>query len=120
MPQLLFMCPYGADEPERAMVPFIAANVAAASGQETAVVCTVEGVRLGTRGAADAITVEAMPPLAQLMTEFIAAGGEVWLCSACATKRGITEADVIEGARIVGAAHIVATIADGAQAVTLT
>ena len=120
MPQLLFMCPYGADDPERATVPFIAANVAAASGQQAAVVCTVEGVRLGTAAGADGIAVESMRPLADLLREFVAAGGEVWLCSACTTKRGITEADVIDGARIVGAAHIVATIADGAQAVSLT
>ena len=117
---MLFPCSYGADDPERATVPFIAAATAAVSGHRAVVVCTVEGVTLGIPGVADGIEDEGLPPLGDLFRQLVAAGGEVWLCSACATKRGITgDQELVEGATIVGAARIVEALAEG-KAITLT
>jgi predicted peroxiredoxin len=117
--RMLFHCTHGRDDPERAIVPFIAANVAAASGQEAAVVLTVEGAWLCKRGYAEGVEQEGFPRLAELLGSFVEAGGEVWGCSACTTPRGITEADLVPGARIVGAAVIVAAVAEGAVPVAL-
>jgi predicted peroxiredoxin len=117
--RMLFHCTHGRDDPERATVPFIAANVAAASGQEAVVVLTVEGAWLCRRGYAGTVEAEGFPKLAELLASFVEAGGQVWGCSACTTPRGITEADLVEGAQIVGAATIVAAIADGAVPVAL-
>jgi uncharacterized protein len=117
--RLLFHCTHGRDDPERAIVPFIAANVAAASGQEAVVVLTIEGAWLCKRGYAETVQAAGFPELAELLGAFVEAGGEVWGCSACTTPRGITEADLVEGARIVGAAAIVAAVADGAVPVAL-
>jgi predicted peroxiredoxin len=116
--RLLFPCTHGAAEPERATVPFIAASVAALSGKRATVVCTTEAVRIGTSGYAETIEEEGMPPLADLVRQLLDAGGELWLCSACTTKRGITGDDVIQGAEIVGAARIVEALAAG-KALTL-
>jgi uncharacterized protein len=116
---MLFHCTHGRDDPERAIVPFIAANVAAASGQEAVVVLTVEGAWLCKRGYADAVAAEGFPSLAELLASFLEAGGELWGCSACTTPRGITEADLVPGARIVGAAAIVAAVAEGAVPLAL-
>lgn len=110
---LLFTVTHGADDPERATVPFIAASVAAISGQSARVVCTIDGVWLGTAGYAEGVEAEGMPPLTDLIRQLVAAGGEIWLCSACTTKRGITGDDVIEGAVIVGAARIVEALTTG-------
>ena len=52
------------------------------------------------------------------MRQLVDAGGEIWLCSACTTKRGITGDDTIEGATVVGAARIVEALATG-RAITL-
>lgn len=117
---MLFTCTYGAEDPERATVPFIAANVAVVSGQATAVVCTSEAVRLGVEGGTDGVRGEGLPVLADLVAEFVANGGRIWLCSACTNARGITEDDCAEGARIVGAATIVAEVAEGAKSISLT
>lgn len=117
---LLFPCSYGEDDPERATVPFIAAATAAVSGHRAAVVCTVEAVWLGVPGTAERIQVEGMPALADLATQLAASGGEIWLCSACATKRGITgDRELRAGATIVGAARIVEALLHG-RAITLT
>lgn len=117
---MLFPCAYGEDDPERATVPFIAAATAAVSGQRAVVVCTVDAVYLGVPGVADRVEVEGMPPLVDLATQLVAAGGEIWLCSACVNKRGITgDQPLIPGASIVGAARLVEALAEG-RAITLT
>lgn len=115
---MMFNCTYGKDDPERATLPFIAANIAATAGQRAAVVCTIEAAWLGTKGYVDDIQAEGLPALAKVFGEFVANGGEVWLCNACTKPRGITEADCVEGASIVGAARVVEELANGAKAVS--
>lgn len=115
---MLFCCSHGEDDPERATIPFIAASVAAVSGHRAVVVCTIDAVWLGTPGVADRIESEGQPALGDLMRSLLSSGGELWLCSACTTPRGITGQDTIEGATIVGAARIVEAMAEG-RAITL-
>jgi uncharacterized protein len=119
MARMLFHCKHGVGDPERAIVPFIAANVAAASGQEAVVLLTIEGAWLCRRGYAEGVAQDGFPALTQLMADFVEAGGEIWGCSACTTPRGITEDQLVPGARIVGAAAIVEAVAQGAVPVAL-
>lgn len=114
---LLFNCTHGKEDPERATLPFVAANVAAAAGQRAAVVCTIDAVWLGTDGGTDGIQAEGLPALRELYQEFIGNGGEVWLCSACTKPRGIGEDKVAKGARIVGAAYVVEQVVRGAKSI---
>ena len=116
---LLFPCSHGADDPERATVPFIAATTAAVSGRRAIVICTLEAVNLGLPGVADGIEETGMPALGDLVRQFTDAGGEIWLCSACALKRGITgDRELLPGTTIVGAATIVEALTQG-RAITL-
>ena len=116
--KILFNCVYGKEDPERATLPFVAANVAAASGQEAVVVCTIEAVWLGTPGGADAVSAPGLPPLKELYDQFVDAGGQVWLCSACTKPRGIGESKCAKGASIVGAAVVVEEVVNGAKALS--
>jgi uncharacterized protein len=111
---MIFQCTYGKENPERAVLPFVAANVAATAGIETTVVCTIEAVWLGTKGGADGVVSKGLPPLPDLLSEFLGNGGKIWLCGACTKPRGITEGDTAPGATIVGAATIIEAIANGA------
>lgn len=115
--KLIFNCTYGAENPERAILPFVAANIAAAAGQEAVVLCTVEAVRLGTTGGTDGIVSPGLPDLTTLFGEFIGNGGVVWLCGACTKPRDITEDKVAKGAMIVGAAKVVEEVVAGAKTV---
>ena len=115
--KLLFNCSHGAEDHERATLPFVAANVAAIAGQESVVLCTVDGVWLGTTGGADSVAADGYPKLADLYEEFVGNGGEVWLCSACTKPRNIGEDQLAKGATIVGAAAVVEQIVAGAKAV---
>jgi predicted peroxiredoxin len=119
MAKLIVSCTHGKENPERATLPFIVGNVAASADQQTAVLLTIEGVWLATKGYADDIHKEGFPALREVMQSFIANGGEIWACGTCAKPRGITEADLTEGARMVTAAYFVEQIAQGAANVAV-
>jgi predicted peroxiredoxin len=113
----MFNCTHGKEDPERATLPFVAANIAATAGQEAVVLCTIDAVWFGTQGGTNGIAYEGLPVLADLYREFIDNGGQVWLCGACTKPRGITDDQMVKGATIVGAAKVVEEIAAGAKAV---
>jgi predicted peroxiredoxin len=115
--KLIFNCTYGKENPERATLPFVAANVAATAGQESVVLCTIDAVWLGTAGGTDGIAQPGLPTLADLYEEFVGNGGQVWLCGACTKPRGIGEESVAKGATIVGAAKVVEEVVSGAKTV---
>jgi predicted peroxiredoxin len=115
--KLIFNCTYGKEDPERATLPFVAANIAAAAGQEAIVLCTIEAVWLGTESGTDGIAQPGLPVLGDLHREFIDNGGNVWLCGACTKPRGITEEQLVKGSTIVGAAKVVEEVISGAKTV---
>ena len=114
---IIFTCTSGPEHAERATLPFVAANIAAVAGQRAVVLCTIDAVRLGVRGGTDGVAAEGFPALADLYRDYVATGGEVWLCGACTKPRGIGEEDLSTGTRIVGAAAVVEEIVAGARTV---
>ena len=113
MPRFMAQSTHGRDDPERATLPFIVANVAASADQEAIVLLTIDGVWLATKGYADDIHHEGMPPLREVLASLLANGGQIWACGACTKPRGITEEHLIEGARIISAVDFVAELASG-------
>jgi predicted peroxiredoxin len=115
--KLIFNCTHGKEDPERAILPFVAANIAAIAGQDAVVLCTIDAVWLGTEGGAEGVGSPGLPALADLYNEFIANGGQVWLCGACTKPRGIGEDTVAKGSMIIGAAKVVEEVVAGAKTV---
>lgn len=113
MGKILSYGSYGKDNAERATLAFIVGNTAVASEKETVVFLTAEGVRLVTKGYADDIHEEGYAPVKDLIQQYVSGGGTLIACSACCQPRGITEADLIEGAEIAGAARLVEYLSDG-------
>ena len=107
-------CTHGREDPERATLPFIVANVAASADQPSIVLLTIDGVWLATRGYADDIQKEGFPPLKEIIDSFVANGGEIWACGACTRPRKITDEQMISGAKIVSAAMVVEAMVNGA------
>ena len=116
---LLIHCTYGKDDAERAILPFIVGNVAVTADQEATIFLTIEGVRLATKGYAEQVNKEGFTPLKEIMDSFLANGGKIWACGACTKPRGITEADLIEGASIVTAANLVEVLVNGSISCTV-
>jgi predicted peroxiredoxin len=116
---LIFYCSHGKEDPERAILPFIAGNVAVTANQQATIFLTIDGVWLATKGYAEGVNKEGFTALKEIMNSFISNGGKIWACGACAKPRGITENDMIEGAKIVTAANLVEQIVNGSISCTL-
>jgi predicted peroxiredoxin len=105
----------GKEAVERASLAFVVGKTALNSGQEATVLLTIEGVRVATKGYSEELQAHGFDPLSKLVSDFITMGGRVWLCGACAKPRNITDADLVPGAQIVGAASAVELMVSGAQ-----
>jgi uncharacterized protein len=110
---------HGKEDIERVSLTFVIANTALSSSQQTTVLLTVEGVWVATRGYADGLQANGFAPLSELVQQFIANGGELWVCGACAKPRNITQEQLLDGARIIGAATAVEALVNGAQTLSL-
>ena len=105
----------GKDNVERASLAFVVGNVSLSANQKTTMLLTIEGVRVAAKGYADGLQAHGFAPLSDLIRQFVESGGEIWVCGACATPRQITNFDLVEGARIIGAATAVEAMVNGAQ-----
>ncbi|MBK5915230.1 DsrE family protein [Rhodocyclus purpureus] len=106
------------DDCDKATVAFVVANAAVASGQETLVFLSTEAVRLAVKGYADDIHEEGFAPLKQLLDNYLAAGGTLFVCSPCIKKRGFDESQIVDGAQVVGGAKLVEFLAQGASCIS--
>ena len=118
MSKLLISITHAKEDTDRATVGFVVANASAASGVDTVVFLSTEGVRLSQKGYADDIHEEGFSPLKQLMDDFVDAGGLIWVCSPCFKKRALNENNLVVGATIVGGAKAVEFLTTGASALT--
>ena len=105
---------HGPADLERASVPFIVANAAAAKG-DARMFLTSDALHLAVKGKADDLGAPGYPPMKALVEGFTGKGGVIWICKACAEAMGITPDDLIDGARIGGAADTMAFVEAGGR-----
>ncbi len=106
------------DNCDKATVAFVIANAAVASDQDSVVFLSTEGVRLAVRGYADDIAEEGFAPLKDLMANFAAAGGKIYVCSPCFKRRKLDETQLVPGALIVGGAKLVEFMSENCPSVS--
>lgn len=116
MRTLVIKATCGADAPERANQALTVASTAAVSGVNVSLWLTGEGAWLAVPGRAADLVLDHATPADQLL-EAVLATGRVTVCTQCAARRGLTEADLLPGVTIAGAARFVEeALADTAQA----
>jgi len=106
----------GADDPERCNQGFTVAATALAAGADVSLWLTGEAAWFGVPGRAEAFALPHASPLADLLAAVIA-GGRVTVCTQCAVRRGIDEADLVPGVRVAGSpSYVEEVLADDVQA----
>lgn len=106
----------GAEDAERCNQAFTVAAAATTAGAPVSLWLTGESAWYGVPGRAQQFSLPLATPLVDLLG-LVLADGTVTVCSQCAARRQITEADVMPGVRIAGAAVFAEEIlADGVQA----
>lgn len=98
---------FGPQDLERASVPFIIAITAANKGTSR-MFLTCDALNLVKAGGAEGLTAPGYKPVKELIDEFVAKGGKMWVCKVCAASMGLSQEDLIEGAEIGGAPNTMA------------
>jgi uncharacterized protein len=118
MAKLCVSITHSKNDLDKATVGFVVANASVASGQETLVFLSIEGVRLSVQGFTDGLQEEGFAPIKELIGSFVKAGGTIYVCSPCMKKRGLSEQPLVQGATIVGGAKLVEFLAAGAACIS--
>ena len=106
----------GASAPETTNQALTVAATAVAAGVEVSLWLTGDSVWLAVPGRAGDIALEHAAPMAELI-EAVLEGGTLTVCTQCAVRRDLTQADLLPGVRIAGAPKFVEEImAPGTQA----
>jgi predicted peroxiredoxin len=88
------------------------------AGLRVSIFLTSSGVDIVRRGAADATHVKPLDPLADMLRDFLARGGNLWACTPCVKARGYSQESLIEGVVITGASLMHERIKAGAATLT--
>ncbi|WP_270886852.1 DsrE family protein [Pedococcus sp. 5OH_020] len=114
--RLVVKCTSGAEAAERLNQALTVAATAAASGADVSLWLTGEATWIAVPGRAEAVELPHSAPLGDLRDAVLAAG-HVTVCGQCAARRELTEADLVPGVVIRGAAAFVEEVlAEGARA----
>lgn len=114
--KFVVMVTHGPDNPEMATIPFVMAAAAASADIEVVVGFQGPAVELVKRGVAETVSAPEFKPLAELINTVREFGGTYLVCGPCIKSRGIAEADLIDGAKVVTAGRFVAEIAGATNA----
>jgi predicted peroxiredoxin len=117
--KLVILLSRGIDD-ERATVGWTLANAGIASGQEVTVFLVSAGADVVRKGAADLVRMNPEDPsMRELIDNFMAGGGKVWVCPPCAALRAYTADSFIDGVEIVGAGPLHDQLTSGAATLCL-
>lgn len=105
----------GADDAERANQGLTVAVAALAAGAEVSVWLTGEGVWFASTDRQPDLGLRLATPVTDLVGTL--GGSRITVCTQCAARRGLEEADLVAGATIAGAASFAAVVLEpGVQA----
>ncbi|MDD4254424.1 MAG: DsrE family protein [Methanofollis sp.] len=107
----------GIGNAERAYATFIFSKVAASMGKKVTIFLLMDGVSMAKKGNAAGVRHPDFAPLDQVMAEVMHAGVTVYACELSAKFRGITEADLVPGVKLAGAATYINLLSDPRYAV---
>ena len=115
--QLIIKLTIGVEAPEKLSQAFTVAATAVASGAGVSVWLTGESTWLAVPGRAEEFSLPHAARLADLR-DAVLADGRLTVCSQCAARRSLTEADLLTGTLIRGAAAFIEEILqESAQAI---
>jgi len=115
MTDILINSQHGADNVAKATIPFIVAGASSAREGQTAMFLTHDAIYMAVNGGADGLQADGYKPVKELVEAYVANGGIIWVCKACADAKGVTAADLIDGAELGGAGHTLGFIDNGGQ-----
>jgi predicted peroxiredoxin/TusA-related sulfurtransferase len=94
----------GIGNAERAYATFIFSKAALSMGKKVTIFTLMDGVSIARKGNAAGVKHPAFDRLDRLMDDVIKAGAKLYVCELSANFRGIRKEDLVDGAKLAGAA----------------
>lgn len=104
--KIVYIATHGAENPEKASLPFVLANAALALEVDAVVALQATAVNLAKEGCLKHVFAAGLPPLQELVTSFLEGGGRLLVCVPCIRERKLEESDLIKGAEPTAAAKL--------------
>jgi predicted peroxiredoxin len=106
--QLVFVLTTGFNSPGVTRATLMFASISAAMDVETTLFCVQEGAEIMVKGALDKEETKlGVPMIKQRLEEAIEAGVEILVCEQTMKVKGIKEEDLIDEAKVSGAATLI-------------
>lgn len=115
--ELVVLMTKGIDS-ELSSVAFTIANGGITAGFKVYAFLTSAAIDVVRRRGAELTQVAPLDPLKALIDDFLRRGGTIWACPPCAKSRGYTEADLLDGVKIVGGSAMHERLLAGASSLS--
>jgi len=109
--KFLILLTHATDDQERANIGLAFAAGMVAEDMDVALVFMFEGVNLMIKGGIDSIAAPNVTPGKDLLEIIMNGGAKLLVCTPCILKRGIQEADLIQGCTLISAASVIPEMA---------
>jgi len=111
----------GTSNPNKVTVAFTMALNALKKGHSAMVLLMVEAVELGKPGALDPIDIgKPFSPAAELLEQFLAAGGRIGICGSCMIHNGYTAEEMVPGYEIITAPDVIDLLMEAKGSLQIT
>jgi uncharacterized protein len=107
----------GIGNAERAYATFIFSRAALSMGKKVTIFMLMDGVSIARKGNAAGVKHPDFDRLDRLMGDVIKAGARLYVCELSAKFRGIKNTDLVEGAKLAGAATYIELLSDPSFAI---
>lgn len=107
----------GIGNAERAYATFIFSKAALSMGKKVTIFTLMDGVSIARKGNAAGVKHPDFDRLDRLMEEVLKAGARLYVCELSAKFRGIKKGDLVEGAKLAGAATYIELLSDPSFAI---
>lgn len=107
----------GIGNAERAYATFIFSKAALSMGKKVTIFTLMDGVSIARKGNAAGVKHPDFDRLDRLMDDVIKAGARLYVCELSAKFRGIKKGDLVDGAKLAGAATYIELLSDPSSAI---
>lgn len=107
----------GIGNAERAYATFIFSKVALSMGKKVTIFTLMDGASIARKGNAASVKHPDFDRLDRLMDEVLKAGATMYVCELSAKFRGIKPTDLVDGAKMAGAATFIELLSDPSYAI---
>jgi len=104
--KIIYIVTHAGEDPERASLPFVLASAAQVMEVEAVIALQGTAVYLAKKGYLEHVFAAGLPPLQDLISNYLSEGGKLLVCLPCIRERKIDESDLIEGSTPTAAAAL--------------